>query len=40
MDFAHIVTKFLVMMIMFCVFMFVFTKREEAALLGRDQRRG
>ena len=38
-DFAHLVTKFLVNMIMFCVFMFVFTERGGGVVRTRPKKR-
>ena len=38
-DFAHLVTKFLVKMIMFCVFMFVFTERGGGVVRTRPKKR-
>ena len=37
-DFAHLVTKFLVKMIMFCVFMFVFTERGGGVVRTRPKK--
>ena len=38
-DFAHLVTKILVDMIMFCVFMFVFTERGGGVVRTRPKKR-
>ena len=38
-DFAHLVTKFLVKMIMFCVFMFVFTEWGGGVVRTRPKKR-